>query len=204
MAMDTRNHIGVELSGGQRSEPDIVVSSSLPPRPPAPPTLIDPPRAARLPLAIIAIAVLLVSAVGIAIAAVVEGNADSVAQPQVQPPAVVPAAPAALSVVADGPASVTVGEQATITVTYSDGSGIFSGTSEEWGDGVGTSSVREGRCSATVAAPGALSDSYQVTHRWTEPGTYSLVLGVNTYSCRGTTAVQEKATTMLIVKVLAR
>jgi hypothetical protein len=204
MTMDTRNHVGVQSSEGLRSEPDIVVSSSLPPRPPAPPTLIDSPRAARLPLAIIAILVLLVSAVGIAIAAVVEGNSDSVAKPQAQQPAAVPAPPAALSVVADGPASVTVGEQATITVTYSDGNGIFSGTSEEWGDGVGASSVREGRCSATAAVPGALSDSYQLTHRWTVPGTYSLVLGVHTYTCSGTTAVQEQKTTMLIVKVLAR
>ena len=195
--MDTRDHVGVKLS-----EPDIVVSSSVPPGPP--PMLLDSPRAARLPLAIIAILVLLVSAVGIAVAAVVSGSDDdSVAQPQSQQPADVPAAPAALVVTADGPASVAVGELATITVTYTDGSGIFSGTSEEWGDGVGTSSVQEGRCSAAEQA-GQLSDSYQVTHRWTEPGTYSLVLGVNTYTCSGTTAVQEKTTTMLIVKVLAR
>ena len=78
-----------------------------------------------------------------------------------------------------------MGEPATITVTYTDGSGIFSGTSEEWGDGVGTSSLQEGRCSATAEPAGSLSDSYQATHRWTEPGTYSLVLGVNTYTCRG-------------------
>jgi len=102
------------------------------------------------------------------------------------------------------PASVSVGELATITVTYTDGSGIFSGTSEEWGDGVGTSSLQQGRCSASAAPAGSLSDSYQVKHAWTEPGTYSLVLGVNTYSCRGTTVVQEHTTTMLIVKVLAR
>jgi hypothetical protein len=195
--MDTRDHVGV-----QRSERDIVVSSSVPPSPP--PMLLDSPRAARLPLAIVAILVLLVSAVGIAIAAVVAGNSDSVAKPQVQQPAAVPAPPAALSVTADGPASVTVGEPATITVTYSDGSGIFSGTTEEWGDGVGVSSVQEGSCSAAADVPGALSDSYQVTHRWTEPGTYSLVLGVNTYTCSGTTAVEEQTTTMLIVKVLAR
>jgi hypothetical protein len=202
--MDTRDHVDV-----QRSEPDIVVSSSVPPRPPGQPMLLDSPRGARLPLAIITILVLFITAVGIAIAAVVAGNddsiaGDSVAEPQVQLPAAVPAPPAALSVTADGPASVTVGEQATITGTYSDGSGIFSGTSEEWGDGVGASSVREGRCSATAEVPGALSDSYQMTHRWTEPGTYSLVLGVHTYTCSGTTAVQEKATTLLIVKVLAR
>lgn len=196
--MDTRDHVDV-----QRSEPDIVVSSSVPPRPPAQP-MLDTPRGARLPLAIIAILVLAVSAVGIAIAALVTGNSDSVAKPRVQQPAAVPAAPAALSVTADGPASVIVGEQATITVTYTDGTGIFSGTSEEWGDGVGASSVREGSCSAAADAPGPLSDSYQLTHSWAQPGTYSLVLGVNTYTCSGTTAVQEQATTMLIVKVRAR
>jgi len=195
--MDTRDHIEV-----QTSEPDIVVSSPLPP---APPTMLEPPRSARLPLAIIAVLILLASAVGIAVAAIVSGGDDnSVAQPQSQQPADVRAPPAALSVTADGPASVTVGELATITVTYTDGSGIFSGTSEEWGDGVGTSSLQEGRCSAPAEPAGSLSDSYQVKHRWAEPGTYSLVLGVNAYTCRGTTAVQEKATTMLIVKVLAR
>ena len=201
--MDTRDHVGIQTFEVDRSEPDIVVSSSFTPSPPAQPMVLESPRA-RLPLAIIVFLVLLVSAVGIAVAAVVAGNSDSIAEPQAQQPAAVPAAPAALSVTADGPASVTVGETATITVTYSDGSGIFSGTSEEWGDGVGVSSVREGRCSASAEEPGALSDSYQLTHRWTEPGTYSLVLGVNTYACRGTTAVPEKATTMLTVTVLAR
>ena len=199
--MDTRDHVGVKSS-----EPDIVVSSFLPAgREAERPTVIDPPRGARPPLAVIAILVLLVSAVGIAVAAVVAGsNDDSVAKPQRQQPADVPAPPAGLAVTADGPVSVTVGEQATVTVTYTDGSGIFSGTSEEWGDGVGTSSVREGRCSATAEVPGSLSDSYQVKHAWTEPGTYSLVLGVHTYTCRGTTAVQEQSTTTLTVKVLAR
>ena len=194
--MDTRDHVEV-----QTSEPDVVVSSPLPPAPPVPP---EPPRGARVLLAVIAVLILLATAVGIAVAAIVSGDDDSVAQPQTQQPADVPAPPAALSVTADGPASVAVGELATITVTYTDGSGIFSGTSEEWGDGVGTSSLQEGRCSAPAEPAGSLSDSYQVKHKWTDPGTYSLVLGVNTYTCRGTTAVQEKATTMLIVKVLAR
>lgn len=195
--MDTRDQVEVRSSA-----PDIVVSSSLPP---APPMALEAPRDARRPLAIIAVLVLLASAVGIAVAAVVSGNdEDAVAKPESQQPADLPAPPAALAVTADGPASVTVGERATITVTYTDGSGIFSGTSEEWGDGVGTSSVQEGRCTAPAEAARSLSGSYQVNHRWTEPGTYSLVLGVNTYTCRGTTSVQEKATTMLIVKVLAR
>ena len=194
--MDTRDHVEVHTA-----EPDVVVSTPLPPAPP----IVEPPRSARLPLAIIAVLILLASAVGIAVAAVVSGSGDdSVAQPQSQQPADVPAAPAALAVTADGPASVAVGELATITVTYTDGSGIFSGTSEEWGDGVGTSSVQEGRCSAAAEPAGSLSGSYQLKHTWTEPGTYSLVLGVNTYTCRGTTSVQEQRTTMLIVKVLAR
>ncbi len=194
--MDTRDQVKV-----QTSEPDVVLSSSLPPAPTTP----ERPRGARLPLAIVAVLILLATAVGIAVSAVVSrSDDDSVAKPDSQQPADVPAPPAALSVTADGPASVAVGEAATITVTYTDGSGIFSGTSEEWGDGVGTSSLQEGRCSAAAEPAGSLSDSYQATHRWTEPGTYSLVVGVNTYTCRGTTAVQEKSTTMLIVKVLAR
>jgi hypothetical protein len=195
--MDTRDQVEVRTS-----EPDVVVSSPLPP---APPMVLEEPRGARLPLAIIGVLILLASAVGIAVAAVVSGSDDdSVAQPQSQQPADVPPAPAALSVTADGPASVAVGERATITVTYTDGSGIFSGTSEEWGDGVGTSSLQQARCSAAAAPAESLSGSYQVKHAWTEPGTYSLVLGVNTYTCRGTSTVQEQKTTMLIVKVLAR
>lgn len=197
--MDTRDHVGVKSS-----EPDIVVSSSRQPGRPAPPTVIDPPRRAQRSLAVIAILVLLASSVGIIVAAVLTGNDDSATKPQQQQPAAVPAPPAALAVTADGPASVTVGEWATFTVTYTDGSGIFSGTSEDWGDAVGASSVREGQCSATADVPGSLSDSYQVKHRWTEPGTYTLVLGVNTYTCSGTTSVPEQATTRLIVKVLDR
>ena len=197
--MDTRDHVGVKSS-----EPDIVVSSSWQPGREAPPTVIDPPLGARRSLAVIAILVLLASSVGIAVAAVLTGNDDSGTKPQQQQPAAVPAPPVALAVTADGPASVTVGERATFTVTYTDGSGTFSGTSEEWGDAVGASSVKEGPCSATADVPGSLSDSYQVTYRWTEPGTYTVVLGVNTYTCSGTTSVAEKATTRLIVKVLAR
>jgi hypothetical protein len=194
--MDTQDQVGVTMS-----EPDIVVSSALPT---ASPLVPERRNGARLPFAIIAVLTLLAAAVGIAVAAIISGNGDdSIAQPKSQQPAAVPAAPAALSVTASGPASVSVGEKATITVTYTDGSGIFSGTSEEWGDGVGTSSVQEGRCSAAEPA-GSLSDSYQVTHTWTQPGTYNLVLGVNTYTCRGTASVQERKTTTLSVQVLAR
>ena len=108
-------------------------------------------------------------------AAVISGSDDdSVAQPAAQQPADVPAPPAALAVTVDGPASVAVGEPVDFTVTYTDGSGIFSGTSEEWGDGVGTSSLQRGSAAPPPAEPaGSLADTYQVSHTWTEPGTYS-------------------------------
>ena len=88
------------------------------------------------------------------------------------------------------------------TVTWSDGTGFFSGTSEEWGDGVGTSSVQEGTCPSTQA-PGALSDTYGVTHTFTSPGTYTVTLGVHSWTCSGATAVQEQATVVHTVEVAA-
>lgn len=202
--MTTRENATVQTSG-----PDIVVigrpaqpAGSPAPEAPAPPG--SPRPSSRLLLWLVVAAVALAAVTAAAVAGLRSGDEDAVAQPVGEQPAQLPAAPAALQVSADAPSSATVGDPVTITVTYSDGSGIFSGTSEDWGDGVGTSSQREGLCTAADAAPGALSDTYRLVHTWTEPGTYAVTIGVHSYSCQGTAAVQEQATTVLNVQVLAR
>jgi len=131
-----------------------------------------------------------------------DGSDEAVAPPGEQV-VQVPTAPDPLVVRVDGPGSATVGQPVELSVTYSDGSGIFSGTSEEWGDGIGASSIREGQCTAAAPAPDALADTYGLTHTWTEPGTYTVAVGVTSYSCREGAAVQEKATETLTVKVFA-
>ena len=196
--MTTRESAGVQVSG-----PDIVVLSPLP-RAPVDLPLVSGRRPSRRVLLLIVGALLAVLAI---VAVTLAGLADdegAVAIPAAEQPVGVPAEPDPLVVRVGEPAAARVGVPVAIDVTYSDGSGIFSGTSEDWGDGVGTSSLREGQCSAAEPVPGLLSDSYRVTHTWTEAGTYTVTLGVHSYACRGTTAVQDQATQTLTVQVLAR
>ena len=123
------------------------------------------------------------------------------------PPAAKPAAPAVpapLIVQVDVPAQVVAGRPATLVVHYADGAGIFSGSTEDWGDQVGTSSVSEGACPATAAAPApALSSGYAPRHTWAKPGTYPVTVGVSTYTCVSGAAVQEQASTTVQVVVAA-
>ena len=196
--MTTRENAGVQVSA-----PDIVVSSATL-TPPVPPPIAPDRPSSRRPAVLIVAALVAVALGAVVAAAVLDGDDRAATIPAAQQPAGVPAASDPLVVRADGPASATVGEPVAFSVTYSDGSGIFSGTSEDWGDGIGTSSLREGRCSAADPAPDALSGTYGLTYTWTEPGTYTVTVGVHSYSCRGTTAVQDQATQTLTVRVLAR
>ena len=198
MTMTTRENAGVTVSS-----PDIVVLNSTSP-PPAAPTSPPGRSSSRRRAAMIIAALVAVAGIALVVAALLDGDEQAVATPVAQVPADAPGAPEPLVVRAEGPASATVGEPVEFRVTYSDGSGTFSGTSEDWGDGVGTSSLREGQCTAADVAPDALSDSYRLSHTWTEPGTYTVTLGVHSYACKGTTAVQDQATQTLTLQVLAR
>ncbi len=112
-----------------------------------------------------------------------------------------PAAPAPLLVEVQGPATIVAGEPARFTVTWADGAGAFSGPTEEWGDGVGVSSEKQQSCpnSAAVAAQG---DTYVVRHTFAEAGTYTVRLGVSTYTCTGADSGTEDASQTLTVRVL--
>lgn len=149
--------------------------------------------------------VLLALVVGLAVAAVAvagwlltRGGNDPVAATPA--PAAEPAGPAPLSLTIQVPDPVVAGRPATVTVTYADGAGTYSGSQEDWGDGIGTSSLKEGRCAATgTAAP--VSGSYQATHTWARPGTYRLTVGVTSYTCVDGAAVEEQASRAVTVTV---
>ena len=114
-----------------------------------------------------------------------------------------PAVPDPLTVRATAPAVVVAGQPATFRLDWADGSGIFAGTSEEWGDDVGASSVKEGRCLASDPAPPAVSGTASMAHTWTAPGTYQVRLAATTYVCKGGAPSLEEQSTTLTVEVLA-
>ena len=119
-------------------------------------------------------------------------------------PAAEPAGPAPLSLEVDVPAVVRAGTAAQLTVRYEDGDGIFSGSSEDWGDGVGTSSVAQGRCPAAGTPAEPASGSYHAAHTWSEPGSYTVTVGVSSYTCVDGAPVEEQATRTVRVEVAAR
>ena len=120
------------------------------------------------------------------------------------PSAADPAGPADLGLTVEVPDQVVAGEPARFVVRWADGEGVFSGSTEEWGDGVGTSSLAQDSCSATAtAAQGRPSAGrYAASHTWAEPGTYQVTIGVASYLCQDGTATQEDARTTVTVEVL--
>jgi hypothetical protein len=114
-----------------------------------------------------------------------------------------PAAPAPLTVEAIAPATVVAGQPATFSLDWADGAGIFAGTTEEWGDDVGASSVKEGQCLATDPAAPPDSGTASMTHTWTTPGSYQVRLAATTYTCQGGAPTLEEASTTLTVEVVA-
>jgi hypothetical protein len=98
------------------------------------------------------------------------------------------------------PETVVAGQTAEIVVRWTDGEGVFSGTSEDWGDGVGTSSLAQDQCTGAATTTKS-ADSYTVKHAWSEPGTYQVVLGVTTYVCTDGSPVQEDVSKTVSVQV---
>jgi hypothetical protein len=95
---------------------------------------------------------------------------------------------------------VVAGAPATFVVHYTDGAGTFAGSTEDWGDAVGASSVSLGQCTAAAPASAA-TGSYDATHTWTKPGTYQVTLAAASYTCVDGAAVPEQVTKTLQVVV---
>jgi hypothetical protein len=111
-----------------------------------------------------------------------------------------PAVPDPLGLDVTAPTDAVAGRPATLVVRYTDGAGTFSGSTEEWGDEVGTSSLTEAQC-ATGATDGPASGTYRATHTWSEPGSYTVKVAVSSYTCDTGGPVEEQATTTVTVVV---
>lgn len=161
------------------------------------------PRRSRGRVAIAGIAALSVLALVVIGVLWFGGGPDGVGTESPAAPAnAAPAAPAPLSVQVKAPATVIAGEPARFTVTWADGAGAFSGPTEEWGDGIGVSSEKQQSC-PNSAAGAAQGETYVVRHTFAEPGTYTVQLGVTTYTCTGADKGTEDASQTLTVQVLA-
>jgi hypothetical protein len=188
---------------GVRS-PDVVVSSREPAAKQGEAAVtVRRPRWSRAVLAVV-IAAIVLALVVLGVSRLMNSN-DVAAPTKGKPPADKLVAgrsqPAALALSAVAPVNVVAGRAATIQVAYTDSSGLFSGTTEDWGDGVGTSSLKQAACTPTATAAPALHGTYTLQHMWARPGTYSVKLEVVSYTCRGTVAVEETATKAISVTV---
>lgn len=160
-----------------------------------------PPRR-RLVIGLVAL-LALVLAVTVVLVLVLGGDDE----PEVTtrtPAAADPAGPAPLGLTVEVPDEVVAGQPARLVVRWTDGEGVFSGSTEEWGDGVGTSSLAQDSCSATATAAQAKPSAgrYTTRHTWAEPGTYQVTVGVSSYLCEGGTATEEDASTTVAVTVV--
>ena len=191
--METREGQDVEVRRG----PDIVVTTTTAadPAPDGPPPA--PPRR-RLLVALVAV-LTLATLVSVALVLVLGGDDKPV---ETTAPAAVPDSPAELGMTVELPETVVAGQTAQIVVRWTDGEGVFSGTSEDWGDGVGTSSLAQDQCTGAATTTKS-ADSYTVKHAWSEPGTYQVVLGVTTYVCTDGSPVQEDVSKTVSVQVQA-
>lgn len=207
--MDTKDTRGPQLA----RTPEMVVT-----RDPVGPTLDRPVLLShRVPVAPAARsrlrrAVQLVVVLGLALAVAVAGwlalrgggGDDAVLATDRGAPVAKQAGTAPLSLHVEVPSVVTAGNPAQIVVRYEDGDGVFSGSTEDWGDGVGTSSLAQGRCTAAGTTPAPVDGSYQAVHTWKEPGRYTVSVGVSSYACVDGAPVEEQATTTVKVEVAAR
>ncbi len=143
-------------------------------------------------------------AVGVLLAAGLGGwwaaRGDDPVRTTPAPAAAGPVVPDPLGLDVTVPTDVVAGQPATLVVRYTDGAGTFSGSTEEWGDDVGTSSLTEGRCTAGTT-DGPVDGRYQATHTWSEPGSYTVKVAVSSYTCDTGTPVEEQASATVTVVV---
>jgi hypothetical protein len=149
----------------------------------------------------VVLAAVLAAAVVVTAALAVRGGDEEVATEPPAGAAVQPGEPAELGLAVEAPETVVAGETADFVVHWTDGSGVFSGSSEDWGDGVGTSSLQQERCEPGAPAADPAAGSYTAKHSWSEPGTFTVVIGVATYTCEDGAAVVEDASRTLTVEV---
>lgn len=190
--METREGQDVEVRRG----PDIVVTTTA--ADPAPDGAPPAPPRRRLLVALVA-GLTLATLVSVALVLALGGDDEPV---ETTAPAAGPASPAELGMTVELPETVVAGQTAEIVVRWTDGEGVFSGTSEDWGDGVGTSSLAQDQCTGAATTTKS-ADSYTVKHAWSEPGTYQVVLGVTTYVCTDGSPVQEDVSKTVSVQVQA-
>lgn len=189
--METREGQGLEV----RSGPELVVSPSG-----TGPGADGPqPGAPRRRLLVALVTVLALALAGtLALVLVLGGDEEPVKAKA--PSAGAPGAPAGLGMTVQLPDEVVAGAPADIVVRWTDGEGVFSGTTEDWGDDIGTSSLAQDQCTGAATAKKSSGD-YTVTHTWAEPGTYDVLLGVTTYVCQDGSAVQEDVSKTVTVTV---
>jgi hypothetical protein len=185
--------------------PVVVAPSTTPPDRPVVlgPTPESPGRSRRrLVLALVAVVVVLVAALAGWLLLRDDGGTASTRTPAAS--AGGPAAPAPLRIQVDAPAQVVAGSPATFVVHYTDGAGTFAGSTEDWGDAIGASSVSLGQCTAaTPASPAAAAGTFNADHTWSTPGTYQVTLSAASYTCVDGSAVPEQVTRTLQVVVAA-
>jgi hypothetical protein len=204
--MDIRDARGPQLE----QAPEVVVSHA----PTGPgtdqqdrPVLLpdtDPPRAGRPSRMLAGLAALVVLALVLAGWLLLGGGDDSQVSTTPGAGAQQPAAIAPLSLTVDPVVGAVVGQPATLVVHYADGTGIFGGSTEEWGDDVGTSSLAEDTCPSPSPAAAPLKGTYQATHTWAAPGSYPVKVAVSSYTCVDGAPVLEQASTTVTVEVAAK
>lgn len=198
--MRTDNRHGIEVRAGDPappSAPDDDLGSGTGAASPG----AEMKRPPRGPLTAAAAVVVALAVVATGALALTRGNDDVVAR-SVPPAAVQPAVPQPLGLAVEVPDTLAAGERAQLTVRWTDGSGTFSGSTEDWGDGVATNSRKQGRCEPGTAASPAAAGTYELGHVWSEPGTYTVIVGVATYVCESGTAVEDEAVKTLTITVV--
>jgi len=198
--METREGRDLEVRHG----PGVAVSTSGEAGPGGEHALDGPPPVRPRRRLVVGLAALLALVLAVTVVLVLVLGGDDEPDVTTRTPAADPGGPAPLGLTVEVPDEVVAGQPARLVLRWADGEGVFSGSTEEWGDGVGTSSLAQDSCAAgATAAQGRPSAGrYAATHTWAEPGTYQVTIGVASYLCQDGTATQEDARTTVSVQVL--